>query len=282
MVPFAMIPWLHAKSLSQSLPPYSSLLSLPAKSWAIQAAAREVDIIQHTGSYMRYRQRGIDDKGDELRDVIESKDGTVARLLKRDDRPLTASEDAAERDRLTGLLEHPSDYARHAKNAAASKKMAVDMINLMPAAMIYSYSPDQSPSGGNAAPQVVIDYAPDPAFAPPNTTSVALTGLRGRIWIDTESKTIVHMTGEVFRPVNVGWGMIARIYPGGTIDLHQALSAGARWNMTHFQEDVTARALLVKSIAIKKEFHALDFEALRGPMSYQDAIHLLLDTPLPK
>ncbi|MBB5055545.1 hypothetical protein HDF16_000214 [Granulicella aggregans] len=261
---------------------HTSFVSAPAKSWAVDAAAKEVDIINHSGSYIRYRQRAIDDRGDELRDVIESKDGAVARLIMRDNRPLTPEEDQAERDRLTGLLDHPSDYARHVKNENSSKKMAIDIIKVMPDAMIYTYAPDQSPSHESSAPQVVIDYVPDPAFNPPNTTSVALTGLRGRIWIDANAKTIVHMTGDIFRPVNFGWGMLAHVYPGGKLDFEQASAAGSRWNMTSFHEDVTARALMVKTIAVKKEFQSLDFQPMPSPMSYQDAIHLLLNTPLPK
>jgi hypothetical protein len=277
-----LTPLVHAQHEAHpdSQPP--SLFAVPAKSWAIDAAAKEIDLINHSGSYLRYRQRAIDDKGDEMRDVIESKDGTVARLIMRDNRPLTADEDRAERDRLNDLLDHPSDYARHVKNDASAKKLAIDMIKLMPGAMIYVYAADQTPTPTSSAPQVVIDYSPDPKFNPPNTTSVALTGLRGRIWIDTNSRTILHMTGEIFRPVNVGWGMIAHIYPGGKLDLEQADASGSRWNMTHFHEDITARALMVKSIAIKKEFHSLDFQPLPGPMTYQDAIHLLLNTPLPK
>jgi hypothetical protein len=272
----------HSPIQAQHTAQNNTLLSIPAKSWAADAAAKEIDIIHHPDSYIRYRQRTIDDKGDDLRDVIESKDGTVARLIMRDNRALTSDEDQAERERLTGLLEHPSDFGRHARNDLSSKKMAVDMINLMPNAMIYTYAPDQSPTPESHAPQVVIDYAPDPAFNPPNTTSIALTGLRGRVWIDANAKTIIHMNGEVFRPINVGWGMIAHIYPGGKLDLDQASAAGSRWNMTSFHESVTARALMVKSIAVRKEVHSFDFKALPGPVSYQDAIQLLLNTPLPK
>jgi hypothetical protein len=261
---------------------HPALPSQPAKSIILAVADREIEIINHPGSYIRYHQRAIDSKGDELRDVVESKDGAVARLIMRDNRPLTAEEDQAERDRLKGLIDHPDEYAHHVKSDASSKKMAIDMIRIMPSAMIYNYAADQTPSPQSSLPQLVIDYAPDPTFNPPTTTSEALTGLRGRMWIDTNSKTIVHMTGEIFRPVNLGWGMLAHIYPGGKVDLDQASATGSRWNMTSFHESVTARALMVKSLAIQKEFHSLDFQPITSPMSYQDAIRLLLSTPLPK
>ena len=129
---------------------------------------------------------------------------------------------------------------------------------------------------------MVIDYAPDPKFNPPTTESQALSGLRGRIWIDARAKTIVRMNGDIFQSVNFGWGMLAHIYPGGTLDLEQTDAMGDRWNMTSFHEHVTVKALMVKTINVNSEVHSFDFQQLPTPLSYQDAIRLLLKTELPK
>lgn len=270
-----------ATSLAQTLPAAGHGSTSP-KVWAQDAAARELEIILHSGSFVRYRQRTVDAKGDELRDVIEAKDGTVARLLLRDNRPLTPEEDQAERDRLTSLIDNPSDFARHSKNAANGRKLAIDLIKVMPDAMLYTFAADQAPSSASSAPQIVLDYTPDPKFNPPTTASEALSGLRGRIWIDTKTKIIVRMTGDIFQGVNFGWGMLAHIYPGGNVDMEQADAFGDRWNLTSFHEHVTVRALMLKTIKVNTEVHWLDFQQLPGELSYQDAIHLLLNTPLPK
>jgi hypothetical protein len=257
------------------------LLSVPAKAWAIESAANEIAIIEHHGSYLRYRQRLIDAKGDELRDVIETGDGTVARLIMRDNRPLTAAEDHGERDRLNSLLTHPGDFSRHAKNQAASKKIGIDLIKLMPEAMLYSYAPGQPQTARGVAPQVVLDFRPNPAFHPPTLYSQGLLGLRGRIWIDVKTREIVRIEGEIFQSINWGFGMLAHIYPGGTVDLEQTAASGARWNMTQFHEQVTVKALMVKTLKVHSEGQTSGFQALPGPMSYTDAIQQLLNTPLP-
>ena len=260
----------------------SSLMSGPAKEWAEQAAVKEIEIIQHADSFLRYRQRTIDTRKDELRDVIESKDATVARLLMRDNRPLTSEEDQAERERLNGLIEHPSEFQNHVSKDMKGKKQAIDLIKLMPDAMIYTYASDQAPTPAAGGLQVVIDYAPDPKFNPPTTESQALSGLRGRIWVDAKAKTIVRMNGEIFQGVNFGWGMLAHIYPGGKVDLEQTAAMGDRWNMTSFHEHVTVKALMVKTISVDSEVHLFDFQQLPSTMSYQDAVRVLLGTALPK
>jgi hypothetical protein len=257
------------------------LLSVPAKTWAIETATNEIAIIQHPGSYLRYRERLIDAKGDELRDVIETKDGSVARLIMRDNRPLTPEEDQSERERLNSLLTHPSDFSKHAKNQAESKKIAIELIQLMPDAMLYSYTVGQPQTPNAPASEVVLDFAPNPAFHPPNLYSEGLLGLRGRIWIDAQTKEIVRIEADIFQSINWGWGMLAHIYPGGKVDMEQTAASGPRWNITQFHEQVTVKALMVKTMKVNSEGQVSGFQALPGPIDYTDAIHQLLDTPLP-
>jgi hypothetical protein len=259
----------------------NGLLPISAKTWATETAANEIAIINHPGSYLRYRQRLIDAKGDELRDVIETREGTVARLIMRDNRSLTPEEDQSERERLNSLLAHPTDFAKHVKNQAETKKIAVELIKLMPEAMLYSYAPGQPQTPNAAAPEVVLDFAPNPAFHPPNLYSEGLLGIRGRIWIDAQTKEIVRIEGNIFQSINWGWGMLAHIYPGGKVDLEQTAASGLRWNMTQCHEQVTVKALMVKTLKVNSEGETSDFQALPGPMNYTDAIHELLATPLP-
>lgn len=224
----------------------------------------------------------VDQKGDRVREIIESKDGSVARLLYRDGHPLTPEQDAAERSRLNAMLASPSDFARHIRRDDESKKIAHDIVQILPDAMLYSYAPDQPPSGINGnAPEVVLDFKPNPSFNPPTTTSEALTGLMGRLWIDANTKNVVRMDANIFRPVNFGWGILAHLYPGGKISLDQADIGSQHWILTRFTQQVTVRALMVKSMKVESTVQTSDFQILPGPITYQQAIKQLLDTPLP-
>ena len=101
-----------------------------------EAAANELVALHHKGSYLRYRMETVNERGDQVRDIIESKDGTVARLILKDGKPLTPEQDKAERQRLNDMLASPAAYARHVKNGESEKSMADRMIPLMPDAMI--------------------------------------------------------------------------------------------------------------------------------------------------
>jgi hypothetical protein len=259
-----------------------SPLSVDPLVWVRGASANELAALHHRKSYLRYRMHLVDEKGDQTRDVIESKDGSVARLILRNGKPLTEDQDKGERQRLNDMLASPSAYAKHVKNDESGRKIADSLIRLMPEAMVYTYVPGQPQTGKNPGMvEVVLDYEPNPKFSPPTTTSEALTGLKGRVWIDAKTKYVVRMEGTIFRSINFGWGMLAHIYPGGKLIIEQADSGNSRWIFTKFNEQLSARALMVKTINVKTNVEASEFKSI-DEMSYQDAIRVLLDTPLPK
>jgi hypothetical protein len=263
-------------------PAQNLTMESPPRSWAVAAVTNELIDLHHDGSYLRYRMHIVDAKGDQIRDIIESKDGAVARLVLRDGRALTDDEDRAERERLNTMIESPAAFAKHTKSEAPERKIADDLLRLMPDAMLYSYVPGQpqvqSPS---SASQVVLDYKPNPGFSPPTTISESMSGLAGRVWIDVQSRQVVRMEGNIFQPVNFGWGMVAHIYPGGKLLLEQTNAGGQRWIYSHFVEQASVRALMVKTVNVHQNIAASDFQTLPSGITYQDAIHMLLNTPLP-
>jgi hypothetical protein len=270
---------------ADSQDPSGSLTMVPARNWAVDCAKNEILVIQHPGSYLHYRLHVVDEKGDQVRDQIETPDGTVARMIEKDGRPLTADEDSAERERLNDLVSSPSSFAHHVKREQENKKLGVDLLNMMPDAMVWTYTTGQ-PQLPNTAGQsanvrlVVLDFKPDPKWTPPNIEAEPLTGLEGRLWIDPHTHRMVRMEGNLFHAVNIGWGVLAHIYPGGTVTLEQTNAGGERWIVDHIVEQLTLRALMVKNVKQRLVFDAADFQQV-PPMSYQQAIKTLLNASLP-
>ncbi len=205
----------------------------------------------------------------------------MARLILKNGKPLTPEEDKGERQRLNDMIASPAAYAKHVKNGESEKTMADKLVPLMAEAMINTYTPGQPQSGRNGgALEIVLDYKPNPKFVPPNTQAQALTGLQGRVWIDAKTHYVVRMEGTIFRPVNFGWGMLAHIYPGGKVVMNQTNVGDNRWIFTDFSMELSVRALMLKRLDIRSSAKTSNYQTL-SPMSYQDAIHLLLATPLP-
>lgn len=250
------------------------------QSWVDRAVEYELAIIQQDAPPLRYRIRKVTGHTDTTRIVIESTEGNVARMIERDGQPLTAAEDAAERSRLNDILENPADYLKHERRDDEGRDYALQLVKLMPQAMIYTYVPGQPQPTGAQSPQIVIDFRPNPAFHPPTMLSESLTGLQGRVWLDAHTGRMTRIQGTVLHPVNFGWGIIGRIYPGGTIEFEQTCVDGRRWIYSHLEEDLTVRELMVKTITDKTRVAAWDFKFLPKPLSVQEAVHALLSMPV--
>jgi len=259
-----------------------SALAAPARSWADDCAKNEELVLEHPGSYLRYRLHQVDEKGDKVRDLIETPEGSVARLIEQDGKPLTPEQDAGERARLNDLISSPETFARHSRRDEDNRKTGVDILRQMPNAMLWSYAPGQPQLADQAAggpALVVLDFKPDPKWQAPTFESEALIGVEGRVWIDTRARRVVRLQADIFRPVNIGWGFVAHFYPGGTVTLRQTSVGGQRWLVDHIDEKVVVRALLLKTV---KESMISDSTGAQPvpSMSYQQAIKILLDTPL--
>lgn len=251
------------------------------RSWAESAVRHQLAIIKDDAHPMRYLVRKVDRKGDTTREVIESAQGNVARLIQRNGKPITAAEDAAERFRLNSILSSPDQFLKHEQHDGAGKTYALQIIKLMPSATLYSYAPGQPQPAGATSRQVVIDFRPDPAFHPPTMASELLTGLQGRVWIDARTGTMTRIQANITRPVNFGWGIVGRVYPGGHLEFEQTFVDGQRWAYSRLDENVTVREVMVRTVNDKTKMSAWNFQLLPAPMSYQDAVHVLLAEQIP-
>ncbi len=258
---------------------------VPPKQWAVDATNNEVKVLEYEKSYLRYQIHQVDAKGDQVREVVESKDGTVARRVRLDNRPLTQEEDAAERERLQAMLDSPAAFAKHVKSDQTGKRFAADLLRQMPSAMIFTYTPGQpqrprTPGGADSgSPEIVLDFKPDPAWTPPNMTAEALSGFEGRVWIDAHTRTVTRLEGDIFRGVNFGFGIFGRLDPGGKVTFEQIQVSNQRWIFTHFTQHLNVRVVF-KTIHQNSEINGMNFTPV-PEMSYQEAIHLLLSLPLP-
>lgn len=246
------------------------------------AAENEVRVIDQEGSFpLSYRTRKIDDRGDTTREVIESKDGSVARLVERDGHTLTRQQDADERSRLNELLGVAPEVFRKHKRDNAVRAYSTELVHFFPQSMLLSYTPGQPQTEKAAGPQVVIDFAPKPGFKPPTMVAELLTGLEGRLWIDVHAARVVRAEARVIHPVNFGWGMLMRIHPGGTVVFEQTAVDHDRWAYSRVEDHLQIRAMMVHTAEQNIRLSAWNFRLLPATLSKNEAVQSLLSLTIP-
>ncbi|ADV82236.1 hypothetical protein [Terriglobus saanensis] len=240
---------------------------------------KQLEIVNRSDTSLRYLVHKSDNHGTVVRDVIETPNGSVGRLISREGKPLTAEEDKAERDRLTASLGSASELRKKRKQEVSSRTLTTELVSVLPQAMLFTLHPGQPQLPNIISPQIVYDFSPNPAFHPASTAQQALTGLQGILWVDHSDHHVIRMEGTIIRNTNFAWGLIARIYAGGHLEFEQAPYAPGKYAYSKLVMNLSLRELMVKTIQVKSSMEASDFLMLPSTLSLDDAIHILLDEP---
>ncbi len=218
-----------------------------------------------------------DEKEDTERELVESRDGNVARTLSRHGEALTPAEEAAERERLTSIT--AADMARRRRQSESNEKFGVDLIIALPEAMVFTPVAGQPQLSQGEHTQAVFDFAPDPKFHPRTTTQAVLPCVAGRVWIDSETHHLIRMELNVVQNVNLMMGILARVYSGGTLSYEQHPVGGGHYGYTRLDINVKLRELMVKVVPYHATYTATDVNYMPAAPSFQDAVNMLLARP---
>lgn len=225
---------------------------------------------------VRYLLREKTGNTDTTKDIVETVDGGVARLIAIHDQPLTPSQTQAEVQRLQDLVSDPATQQHRKRNEERDAARLVGVMRLLPAAFLNQYvGPVQTPNGV----AIRLTFAPNPQFSPPTLESRILTGIRGEIWINPTDLRVVRIEGHLFRKVDYGWGILGILYPGGTIVIDQARTPECGWQLAHLNLNMNGKALMLKSLHVVVDETATDYRSVPARWKYTDAIQWLLHMP---
>lgn len=222
---------------------------------------------------VRYLLRKKTRNTDTTKEIFETRQGGVARLIAIDNKPLTSARTQAEIQRLHELASDPAaqKHRLHSEERDAARVTA--LMRLLPDAFLNQFEGSvETPNG----PAIRLSFTPNPHFSPPTLQSRVLIGVRGEIWIDPTDLRVVRIDGHLFRQVDYGWGILGTLYPGGTVGLDQVKTAECGWELSHLMLNLTGRELMLKSLRIVIHESATDYHPVPAGWNYRDAIQWLL------
>jgi hypothetical protein len=241
---------------------------------AIVRRASQNELHSSNGNHpYRYKLHKIDDAKITTKEIIETKDGDVARLIAIDDKPLDTDARQAELDRLNNLAAHPELQEHRHKKEQEDSDRANKMIRLLPDAFVYKY--EGMVDGPNGA-CYRLNFQPNPNFEPPDREAQVYHGMAGELWIDKAQERMVKLDAHLIADVDFGWGILGRLYKGGSILVEQADVGEHHWETTHMKLSLTGKALLIKSLSFQTTEDASDFQPVPPETGYQNAIKMLL------
>ncbi len=245
-----------------------------------EAVKYELEDFQHNGWGLQYRVHRVDPKEDSIREIIETSDGTISRILTHKGRPLTPEEEEGERQRLRSLT--PEDVRKRQQRSDSNDKYGVELIRVLPRAMTFTLAPGQPQLSRFPHSQIVLDYTPNPAFRPGSTVQALLTGVAGRMWLDAETHHLLRIELRIIRNLNLMFGVLARVYEGGTLSYEQKHVASGHYIYTEIQMDVKLRELMVHVAPYRQTLTTTSVRYFPAVPSLQEAVNSLLAIPAVK
>jgi hypothetical protein len=233
---------------------------------------------------LRYVLRKKDAKRETTKEIIETKDGDVARLIAVDGKPLDAEAERSEMERLDFLAGHPEMEERRHRSETRDQARIDRLLKLFPDAQIYTFEGIVPCESGQC---YRLSFAPNPKFERRDFESDFLLGFAGVLWIDQAQERMTRLEAHSIADIDFGFGILGKVNKGGTAELKQADVGGHEWKMTGLKVNLTGKALMVKSLEVQIDEVASDFSPVASGMNYRDAIEMLkrrddVRTSLPK
>lgn len=228
----------------------------------------EIDAHKRDQSLWRYREIEDHDGKRETRDVIETREGTLDRLVAINGRPLTAAEQRKEDERLQKLATHPADLEKQKKQTAEDAERERRLLQMLPNAFLYQVA-------GTEGDLIHLKFVPNPSFRTSTHEAAVFHHLAGDLWIDSRSKRLARIDGTLIGDVKFGGGVLGHLNKGGTFAVRQQPVENGAWEMASLNVQMNGKALFFHSITVHEKQECSNFRPVAGNTTPEEAAALL-------
>jgi hypothetical protein len=242
---------------------------------ALATESRAAQDLSHQSHPMRYRLHKSSPNLTSTKDIVETRDGDVARLVQINDQPLNQADEQTEQARLDTLMNNPGLQQHRKQGEDNDTARAMKVLQVLPTAFLYQFA-----GTGTAATGTVekFTFRPNPQFSPPDLETGVLTAMAGELWIDPAQERVVHLAGSLQQDKDFGWGILGQLDKGGWVQIDQADVGGHQWRIVHLQLKMSGR-LLFKTKNSDSVQDYTQFVTLPTDLGYKQAIQLLRADP---
>jgi len=251
----------------------------PAQAQALVARALSTELrtAQDGNHPMRYLMRKTSPRLTSTKEIVETRDGAVARLLSIGDKPLSQADEQKEQARLSALAANPGLQRHRKQNEDEDLGLVLKLLRMLPNAFVYQSTGAgaDARSGGRIQK---FTFKPNPGFSPPDYESQALTSMTGELWIDTTQERVTRLEGHLQQDTDYGWGILGKLNKGGWIVIEQADVGGRQWRIVHVRMEMSLR-ILFKTRYFDTDEQMTRYSPVPAGLDYRQAIEMLRAGP---
>lgn len=209
----------------------------------------------------------------ETREVVETKSGSLDRLIAIAGSPLSARQQHDETERILRLSHDTEEQSKLEQTRRKDAEQCNAFLQMVPDAFVFN-------NAGESGNLTKLIFKPNPAFQPPSREGKVLHEMAGEIWIDTKQQRLVSINGQLINQVKFAGGLLGHLEKGGQFAVKRAEIVPGQWEVTDMAVNMRGKALLFKTISVQQKEAHLDFERLPDDLTISDAAALLLKQSL--
>ena len=224
----------------------------------VQAHQLKMDAVRENYTYHRTRSvEELDSNGDVKKTSVQEREifyingHSIARLVKKDGRALTDSEDKAEQERVRKASE-----AAAKKPPAFGKGGGMNLIHIV-LAVAETSNPRRLEWNGRSA--LVFDFKGDSKAEAHDMQSKAARKLEGTIWIDEADRQVARLEVEFYDNFRVAGGLLASIQKGTVFKIEQSPIGEGLWMQTSTEQHMKMR-VVTKGVRENVQVKSFDFK----------------------
>jgi hypothetical protein len=252
-----------------------SLSEAQAQALVTRALSTEIRVARDPNHLMRYLLRRSTPRLTSTKDIIETRDGNVARLLSVNDKPLAPEDDQKELARLATLAGNPSLQKHRKNNEEEDAGIVLKLLRMLPNAFLYQYAGSFNGPSGTVHR---FTFKPNPKFDPPDIETQALTAMSGELRVDAAQERVLRLEGHLQQDTTYGWGILGKLNKGGWVILEQADVGEKQWRIVNVQMEMVLR-ILFRTKYINTSEQLSRFTPVPAGMDYRQAIQMLRNGP---
>jgi hypothetical protein len=204
----------------------------------------------------------------QVEEIIETKEGSLSRLLSTNGQPLNAKQQAEEDQRLLDLMSSRSAKRKLQQGLDADTQRGRRLFKMLPDAFVFSYA-------GGDGNLTKLSFKPNPSFSPPSMEARVFHDMEGEMWVDSKQERLAAFNGHLTQDVKFGLGLLGHLDKGGHFEVRQAEVVPGHWDITTMSVEMTGTALFFKSIGVQKKENHSDFHQVSDNLTLAQAADLL-------
>src|ERR1017187_9495200 len=203
-----------------------------------------------------------------VEEIVETKEGSLSRLLSINDRPLTAKQQLEEDQRVRDLMTSRSAQQKLRRALDAETLQGRRLFKMLPDAFVFSYA-------GGEGNLVKLSFRPNPSFNPPSLEARVFHDMEGEMWVDCKQERLAGFDGHLTQTVKFGFGLLGHLDKGGHFEVRQAEVVPGHWDMTSLSLEMTGKALLFATIGVQKRENHRDFQRVPDDLTLTETADIL-------